>query len=120
MTKWVITDLFTCSRKILNFLGNNTIINPVNTFTEDIYRALDSWHLLLSIFVDFYKAFDTVKHVILLQKFSFYGITGVYYKGMLHILCILPTTVNTIFLHTHTHTHTHTSHLQQRTLRGSV
>ncbi len=75
----------------MNFLENKSIINKeqfgfrrgLNTFTalnslnEEIYTALDKHNSLLSIFINFTKAFDTVKHDILLQKLKHYGIRGI-------------------------------------------
>ena len=74
----------------INFLENKNILNPsqfgfrsglntfdtLKTFSEEIYSTLDIKHSLLSIFVDITKAFDTVRHDILLQKLYHYGIRG--------------------------------------------
>ena len=65
-----------------NFLETKTILNleqfgfrrglntfdALNTFNEEIYISLDSQNSLLSIYIDFTKAFDTVRHDILLKK----------------------------------------------------
>ncbi len=58
--------------------GLNTF-HPLNLFTEHIYTNLDSQNSLLSVYIDFTKAFDTVKHDILLTKLHHYGIRGVVY-----------------------------------------
>ena len=77
--------------KLNNFLHSKSVITSdqfgfrqgVNTFTalstfsEKIYEALDQKKSFLSIFIDFQKAFDTVRHDILLQKLHYYGIRGV-------------------------------------------
>ena len=76
---------------LLNFLESKSIITPeqfgfrqnfstfhaLKIFSESIYSALDSQYSLLGIFIDFSKAFDTVKHDILLKKIRYYGIRGV-------------------------------------------
>ena len=73
---------------LINYLDSKSIISPeqfgfrqglstfdaLSTFNEKIYTTLDSQKSLLSIFIDFTKAFDTVKHDILLQKLNHYGI----------------------------------------------
>ena len=78
-------------KSLINFLESKNILNPsqfgfrrglntfdaLRTFSEEIYSSLDSKHSLLSIFIDFTKAFDTVRHDILLRKLHFYGIRGI-------------------------------------------
>lgn len=76
-------------KKYLNYLEAKSILkaeqfgfcqgtfDALNTFTEKIYSSLDSHYSLLSIYVDFSKAFDTVRHDILLQKLNHYGIRGI-------------------------------------------
>ena len=50
--------------------------DALNSFMQDVYNNLDKQNSLLSIYVDFTKAFDTVKHDILLLKLRHYGIRG--------------------------------------------
>ena len=45
-------------------------------FSNLVYNQLDQSNHVLSIFIDFTKAFDTVPHHILLKKLEFYGIRG--------------------------------------------
>ena len=45
-----------------------------------IYNNLDNGSVVVSIFLDFAKAFDCADHEILLKKLSWYGIRGVALK----------------------------------------
>ena len=47
------------------------------TFTDQITRALDEGKIVIGIYLDFSKAFDTVNHDILNIKLEHYGIRGV-------------------------------------------
>lgn len=51
--------------------------DALSTFSEKIYTTLDTQNSLLGIFIDFAKAFDTVRHDILLRKLNHYGIRGI-------------------------------------------
>ena len=44
--------------------------------TKKIHKQLDSGKYGCRIFVDFQKAFDTVDHTVLTQKFNCYGVRG--------------------------------------------
>ena len=77
--------------RLNDFLSRHNVLNPnqfgfrkghstsmaVSTFVENIYEALDNNELALGLFLDLSKAFDSVKHDILLKKLSFYGIRGI-------------------------------------------
>ena len=45
---------------------------------DKISEAIEKGEVVLGVFLDFSKAFDTVDHDILIDKLSFYGITGIY------------------------------------------
>lgn len=73
---------FLQTRNILNneqfgFRQGLNTFNALNTFSEQIYSSLDKQNSLLSIYVDFSKAFDTVRHDILIKKLHYYGIRGI-------------------------------------------
>lgn len=75
---------------LVSFINTNNILCPTQygfqqgrstldaliKFSSDVYSQLDQSKFLLSIFVDFSKAFDTVPHNLLLRKLNFYGIRG--------------------------------------------
>ena len=79
---------------LMNYLDAKGILNPsqfgfrcglstfdaLRTLNEEIYSALDSKRSLLNIYIDFSKAFDTVKHDILLIKLYHYGIRGIIFN----------------------------------------
>ena len=58
------------------FRRNHNTFQALNLFSSNIYSALNNSHSVLSIFIDFAKAFDTVNHKILLDKMYHYGIRG--------------------------------------------
>ena len=94
------TDLFHCSRFITGFLKNlctpdlpslskiatfsmisntafavSTVLSMLYLIT--ILQNMDNGTVRCGVFIDLKKAFDTVKHEILLAKLENYGITGV-------------------------------------------
>ena len=82
MKKFLINYLNT--KKVINsrqygFQSGLSTFDALSTFSEEIYSTLESRQSLLSIYIDFTKAFDTVQHDILLKKLKFYGIRGIIY-----------------------------------------
>ena len=52
---------------------------PLITVTGKVRQALDSKEFICVVFLDFQKAFNTIKHHILLEKLKYYGIRGITY-----------------------------------------
>ena len=75
-------------KQLSDFLSTNNLLNPnqfgfrknrstadaIADMTQNIYDSLDRGDTVISFFLDFSKAFDTVNHGILLQKLQLYGI----------------------------------------------
>ena len=59
------------------FRRKNSTSDAIINNLQYIYDNLDSGHTVISIFLDFSKAFDCVDHHILLKKMSVYGVCGV-------------------------------------------
>ena len=76
--------------RILNFMSLHNLISPVQfgfvkgrstedailNLTDKIYNSLNLKYHTINIFIDFSKAFDTIKHDILFRKLDHYGIRG--------------------------------------------
>ena len=54
--------------------------DAITDMTQYVYDSLDQGYTVISFFLDFSKAFDTVNHHILLQKLQVYGIRGIAYN----------------------------------------
>ena len=77
--------------RLLNYITDNNILYryqfgfrkshstniALMVLVHKIMDFLDNGDIVLGVFLDFSKAFDTVNHSILLQKLSCYGITGI-------------------------------------------
>ena len=83
MKKFFVNYLSTkniISPKQFGFQSGLSTFDALSTFSEEIYSTLDSKKSLLSIYIDFSKSFDTVKHDILLKKLYYYGIRGIIHE----------------------------------------
>ena len=58
------------------FRQGHSTISKITELTDDLYRAMDSRETTVSVFIDFRKAFDTVRHNILLNKLERLGVKG--------------------------------------------
>ena len=58
------------------FRPNHSTSSTTAHFTNDIYKAMNENNTLIATYMDAMKAFDTVDHLILLQKAESYGIIG--------------------------------------------
>ena len=67
------TNIF-LNKKQGGFRKNNSTINSVSEFSHEIYSAINTRDVSLATFIDFFKAFDTVNHKILINKLKVYGI----------------------------------------------
>ena len=63
-------------KKQFGFRRKHSTIHALNTAITQIIHSLDKNDTVFGIFLDFSKAFDTVKHDILLSKLEHYGIRG--------------------------------------------
>ena len=62
--------------KQFGFRKNHSTEHALNTAITQIASELNNGNQVFGIFIDFSKAFDTVKHDILLDKLEHYGIRG--------------------------------------------
>ena len=84
--------IFLNKMKILNnkqfgFRPGLSTFDALNNFTSDLYAALNENKSMISIFIDFRKAFDTVQPNILLDKMYHYGIRGCIHDWFRSYLC---------------------------------
>ena len=62
--------------KQFSFRNIHSTNHAIIRITEEISRALDNDIFACGVFLDFKKAFDTVKHKMLLTKMVYHGISG--------------------------------------------
>ena len=58
------------------FPNNTSTTDALLQFMSDAHKSLDRKETLISVFLDFSKAFHTVNHALLLQKLEQRGIRG--------------------------------------------
>ena len=82
--------------RISNFIHKHSLLNDYQfgfrqkrstnqaliVLLDKLTAALDNGDIVLGVFLDFSKAFDTVDHQILLNKMYMYGIRGIAFKWM--------------------------------------
>ena len=66
--------LFDCNQ--FGFRKQHSTSHAIITLVEKVSKALDTGKIVVGVFLDFKKAFDTVDHTILLRKLQLYGIRG--------------------------------------------
>jgi hypothetical protein len=71
-----LTDHNILSKEQYGFRTELKTDNATYQLTNEILNALSNNLLIIGIFCDLEKAFDCVRHKILLSKLEFYGITG--------------------------------------------
>ena len=60
----------------------------LTVLTDKIMSAFDEGDIVLGVFLDLSKTFDTINHDILVMKLHKYGIRGIAYKWFSSYLCI--------------------------------
>ena len=55
------------------FIPDHNTFDALLEFIDNTYEAMNENKVILAIFLEFSKAFDTVDHKILLRKLKFYG-----------------------------------------------
>ena len=69
-----LTNESMISSKQYGFRPGYTTFDCLIDLIEEITSSLDQGHYVVSLFLDLSKAFDTVKHQILLNKLKYYGL----------------------------------------------
>ena len=76
---------FLCENEILydyqfGFRSKHSTQQALITLVDNVTKSLDRSNIVISLFIDLKKAFDTVHHWILLRKLYAYGIRGILLK----------------------------------------
>ena len=72
---------YLCHKKILfhsqfGFQARVSRVHAIINYIQYLYDAIDQGHVVLSLFLDFREAFDSVEHNILLSNLQYYGLRG--------------------------------------------
>ena len=67
-------QLFYCNQ--FGFRKQHSTRHAFMTLVEKVSKALDTGKIVVGVFLDLKRAFDTVDHTILLRKLQSYGIGG--------------------------------------------
>ena len=60
----------------LGFLAGQSTADALTEFLDNAFDAINENQVLLTVFLHFFKAFDTVDRAILLKKLYYYGFRG--------------------------------------------
>ena len=76
---------FLCENEILydyqfGFRSKHSTQQTLITLVDNVTKSLDRSNIVISLFIDLKKAFDTVHHWMLLRKLYAYGIRGILLK----------------------------------------
>ena len=87
LKKLYINSYIHILNKIIYFISTNMVSENICLLCKHywitcmqlnfMYDSIDAGNFVISVFLDFKKAFDTVAHKILLPKLHFYGISGI-------------------------------------------
>ena len=69
-----------------HFRKHMSTVQALLNHMQSMYDSIDSGNFVISVFLDFKKAFDTVDHKILFSKLDFHGIEEFHMNGLNHIL----------------------------------
>ena len=72
-----LDDFNLISHQQWGFMKNKSTFDAVNSVIEYIYESFNEKNQCITVFLDLKKAFDTVDHVILLEKLKYIGVRGV-------------------------------------------